>query len=500
MAIAIGIDIGTSSLKVVAMGEQGQVVASASSAYPVRHPFPGWDEQRVADWWRALRSATRRVLADPTAAGVPVAGIGFSGQMHGAVLLGSDHRPLRPAIIWSDARTTEEVARIEEMVPIRTLVDMTGNRASTSFTASKILWLAAHEPDLLTRARAIVQPKDAVRCNLTGELAADVSDASATLLFDLRRRTWSTDLCNRLGIEPGLLAPVLESAQPAGQVSRAAARVTGLPQGTVVAAGGGDAACSALGVGLGTDEARSPLLITLGTAGQAFAVSDRPIIEVDGRTHGLCYVAPRAWCQMGAILRAGSAVEWLAAATSVRPSRSTVSRLFGVAAATVPASDDPMFLPYLIGERSPHFDPDVRGAFAGLAAHHQVGHLARAVLEGVAFALRDAADAMAGAGVLWDHLRVSGGGARSQAWLQIIADAFNVPVEVADTTHGSARGAAMLGATAAGWFASVNEAAAAVRSVERVLLPDPDGVERSAQRLARFRELYRPLAAWSRMH
>lgn len=498
VAVSIGIDIGTSSVKVAAMDGGGRIVGHASAAYPVSHPRPGWDEQSVDSWWRAIGRATRALLARTEMGGATVAGVGLSGQMHGAVALDADGTPLRPAIIWSDARSTDEVASIEDLVPMRELIAVAGNRASTSFTASKILWLARHEPSVYARTAAIVQPKDAIRLLLTGELAADVSDGTGTLLFDVRRRDWSAELCTRLGIDRSLLAPALESPAVAGSVTRTAARAVGLPEGTVVAAGGGDAACSALGVGLGSSDARSPLLITLGTAGQAFAVSDHPVIEPDGRTHALCYVAPGAWAQMGAVLRAGAAMEWLAAAIGSRRGARTMTRLFAAAAACVPADDDPMFLPYLVGERSPHFDPNVRAAFVGLAAHHDLRHLARAVIEGVAFALRDAAAAMADAGIGWDHLRVSGGGARSDTWLQLLADLFGVPVEVADTEHGSARGAALLGAVAAGWFASVDEAASAVRTTTRVIDPNVAMGERALTRLARFRELYRPLSRLGR--
>lgn len=496
--VAVGIDIGTSSVKTVAIDESGRVIAEASSAYPVRHPRPGWDEQPVADWWRAARRATRAVMAHTDLRDKGVAGIGLSGQMHGAVALGRDRKPLRPAIIWSDARTTREVRAIERLVSRHELIAITGNRASTSFTASKMLWMASNEPSVYRRAAAVVQPKDAIRLRLTGELAADVSDASATLLFDLQRRDWSDELCRRLGIDRSVLAPVLESPAPAGTLTRDAALASGLPEGTLVVAGGGDAACSALGVGMGPASRTSPLLITLGTAGQAFAVCDHPVIETEGRTHGLCYVGPGAWCQMGAILRAGAAIEWLAGATSTTPTRKTVGRLFAAAAAVRPAADDPIFLPYLVGERSPHFDPTIRAGFVGLAAHHRLGQMARAVLEGVAFALRDAADAMAAAGVTWDHLRVSGGGARSQAWVALLADAFNAPVEVADTTASSARGAALLGGVGAGWFGSIEEAAAVARTTVRVVEPQPDGVELCSARLVRFRSMFAPLARLGR--
>jgi xylulokinase len=494
--VVVGIDLGTSSLKAVAVNREGQVVGQTSSAYPTHHPHHGWDEQEPADWWRALRRALRSLRAEPEIARATIRGVGFSGQMHGAVPIGADGRPVRPAIIWSDARTIREVEAMEERVSTHDLVALTGNRANTGFTAPKIIWMRDHEPERYAKTRAFIQPKDALRLRLTDKVAGDVSDASATLLFDLRGRTWSDELCTMLGVDRSLLPPLFESPQVAGHVTLSAARATGLPSGIPVAAGGGDAPCAALGVGLGGagSEDAGTLLLTLGTAGQAFAVTAEPLIEPEGRTHALCHVEPGAWYQMGAILQAGAAVEWLVRALGARPGPRASMRVFEAAASVTPAADDPYFLPYLVGERSPHLDPHVRGAFVGLASHHGLGHLARAVLEGVAFALRDAASAMEAVGVTWRAIRVTGGGARSGTWLQLLADSFAMPVELGSTAHGSGRGAALLGAVASGWFASVAEAAATAGRPTEIIHPNPDELNRAAQRLAIFRSLYQPLA------
>jgi xylulokinase len=462
----IGLDVGTTGLKGIAVSEDGRVEARAEEAYPLASPRPGWTEQDPELWWDACRRVQERLGSGDA--------IGLSGQMHGLVLLGADLRPLRPAILWNDGRTAAQCARIEATLGLEELVALTGNRALTGFTAPKLLWVREHDPEIYARVRHVLLPKDYVRFRLTGELATDVSDASGTLLFDVARRTWSERVLAALDIPAEWMPPALESPVTAGRTG------DGIP----VAAGGGDQAAGAIGVGV---DRPGPASVALGTSGVVFAALDAYRPDPGARVHTFCHARPGTWHAMGVMLSAAGSLRWLRDATAPG---ADFSALVEEAERWAPGAGGVRFLPYLSGERTPHADPDVRGAFVGLGLEHDRGALARAALEGVAYGLRDSLELLAAAGPRPAVGRVSGGGARSRLWLRIIASALGIPLERTEVEEGAAYGAALLGGVAGGVFPDVETAIArCVRPTGRVE-PDPAWAEVYEAGYARFRASY----------
>jgi len=490
--VSIGIDLGSSRVKLLALDEQGNALGVTMASYATESRRPGYAEQNPDRWWDALRMAMSEMLSRPALRGADVVALGLTGQMHSAVFLDAAGVPVRPALMWSDGRAEAETAEIEKRIPRSELVARTGNRSNVSFTAPKIMWVASHEPEVFARTRWIVQPKDAIRAHLTGEVAGDVSDASATLLFDLKARGWATDVCEKLGIDAELLPPLFESESLAGGLREDAARALGLPAGIAVAVGGADAPAAALGLGLAREEdANGTVLVSLGTGGQVLAPVAEPRADPEGRLHGLCHVVPGQWCVMAAILSAAASLDWVV--RLLRPDDPNGSRELLAAAAKVPAgSDGLIFLPYLRGERTPHFDPAARGALVGMRIDHGAPELTRAVLEGVAFALAEGLDLMRGVGVAPKSGVVAGGGV-NRLWQQIIADVLNLPVALGATEHGSARGAALLGAVAGGVIPSTTQGVPPLPADTRLMEPDPANVEIYAKASASYRELYRRL-------
>ena len=492
----LGIDLGTSFLKLQVIDAAGAAVAAAGAPVPLRVPRPGWAEQDPAAWWAALGAACRDLFAPGRVDPRSIAAIGLSGQMHGAVFLDDQGAGLRPCLIWMDARTTAQVAQIAERVPRATLIGITGNAPNTSFTATKVLWIQQHEPEVYARTRHILLPKDYLRLRLTGTYATDVSDASATLLFDLARRDWSPTLLDAFGIHPALLPPVHESVAPTGTITPEAAAATGLIAGTPVVAGGGDAECSAFGLGLAGDAASAGAALTsIGTSGQVFAVTDRPVIDPQGRIHSLCHVVPDRWHVMGAILAGGVALRWLRdILTPPGGPPPDYDTLTEEAAQVAAGADGLIFLPYLQGERTPHMDPQARGVFFGLRLDHTRAHLVRAVLEGVAFALRDGLEVVRELDIAPTEVRVAGGGASSALWRQIQRDIFALPVRTIGADHGGAYGAALLAAVGAGVFAG---AAGASRAIPLGARSDPDPAQVATYEAVyrRYRRLYPALRA-----
>ena len=468
--VLAGLDVGTSAVKGLAIDGDGRVAAVAQAPYPLSTPQPGWAEQDPADWW----VATQSVLEELRSQAGPLAGIGLSGQMHGLVALDAAGRVLRPAILWNDQRTGDQCAEIERTIGLERLISLTGNRALPGFTAPKLLWLRRHEPDVHARIARIMLPKDYVRLRLCGEFATDVSDASGTLLLDVAGRRWSEEVLEALAIDPAILPPVLESPQRAGETT----------DGVPVAAGAGDQAAGALGVGV---DRPGPVSVVLGTSGVVFAALPAFAADPQARVHAFCHAVPGGWHAMGVMLSAAGALRWLRDATEPGAS---YDDLVGAAARWPAGTEGLLFLPYLAGERTPHADPDARAAFAGLALRHDRGALVRAVMEGVAHGLRDSLDLVAELGGAPELGRVSGGGARSELWLEIVASALELPLERVAVDEGAAFGAAILGGVAAGTWPDVATAVAAtVRPGERIV-PRPDWVEvyRAARR--RYQALY----------
>jgi xylulokinase len=467
----IGLDVGTTGVKAIAISPEGQVLARAERAYPLSTPQPGWSEQNPEDWWRATEAALQALA---TADIRDVAGIGLSGQMHGLVCLDRHEQVLRPAILWNDQRTGIECSEIEERIGLERLISLTGNRALTGFTAPKLLWVHRHEPDIYSSVAHVLLPKDYVRLRLTGEHAIDVTDASGTLLFDVARRRWSDDVTAALDVPSSWLPPSLESAEISGRTA----------QGVPVAAGAGDQAAAALGVGV---DRLGPLSVVLGTSGVVFAHLPAFAADPQARVHVFCHAIPGAWHAMGVTLSAAGSLLWFrdALARGV-----PFAELDDEAARWPPGSDGLVFLPYLVGERTPHADPDARGAFVGLSPRHDRAAMARAVMEGVAYSLRDSRELLTALGVLAKDGRVAGGGARSRLWLRIVASALGLPLELTSTEEGSAYGAALLGGVVSGVFSDPHEAVDACVRVVDVVGPDPAWQEAYDKGYQRFRELY----------
>jgi xylulokinase len=474
LRVSVGLDVGTTGVKAVAVSPEGAVLASAERFYPLSTPYPGWSEQDPEAWWRAAEEALAEVSA-----GLDVAGIGLSGQMHGLVALDAEGRVLRPAILWNDQRTGEECAEIEELIGVERLIELTGNRALTGFTAPKLLWLRRHEPESFGRIARICLPKDYVRLRLTGEWATDVADASGTLLLDVARRRWSGEVLAALGVPEAWLPPVLESPEVSGRT----------PGDIPVAAGAGDCAAAALGVGI---DRPGPLSIVLGTSGVVFAALDGYHPEPAARVHVFCHAVPGAWHAMGVMLSAAGSLQWFR--DRLAPEAS-FDELVAEAERWDAGADGLFFLPYLAGERTPHADPDARGAFVGLSQHHDRGALVRAVLEGVAFGLRDSLELLRELGVEAEVARVSGGGSRGDAWLRIVASVLGLALETTVSEEGSAYGAALLGGVAGGVFDDVQDAVARCVRVARRIEPAASEAARYAILHARFRALYPALRA-----
>jgi xylulokinase len=469
----VGLDVGTTGIKALAISPDGAVLAGAEEEYPLSTPRPGWSEQDPDDWWTASERALSRLDAEE------VAGIGLSGQMHGLVLLDDAETVLRPAILWNDQRTAAECDEIEDRLGLARLVELTGNRALTGFTAPKLLWVRNNEPDVYGRVRHVLLPKDYVRLRLTGERAIDVADASGTLLFDVARRRWSAEVLSALEVRPEWLPPALESPAISGET------VDGVP----VAAGAGDQAAGAVGVGV---DRPGPVSVVLGTSGVVFAALPEYAADREARVHSFCHAVPGAWHAMGVMLSAAGSLRWFRDAAAPD---TPFAALTEAAEAWAPGAEGLVFLPYLAGERTPHADPDARGAFAGLSLRHDRGALARAVLEGVAYALRDSLELLAALGVRPEVGRVSGGGARSDLWLRIVASVLGIPLERTVVEEGAAYGAALLGGVAAGVFESVEEAVERCVRVRDVVEPVAAWREPYDEGYLRFRALYPALKA-----
>ncbi len=470
MTLLVGLDVGTSSVKGLLIAPDGEIVARAEVPHELSTPRPGWAEQDPEDWWAGAQA----VLEQLRRAG-PIAGIGLAGQMHGLVALDASDRVLRPAMLWNDGRTAAQCAEIEATIGVHELVALTGNRALPGFTAPKLRWLARHEPEIHARIAHVLLPKDYVRLRLCGEHATDVADASGTLLFDVRARRWSAPVLEALDVDPAWLPRALES--PA---------VSGLdPDGIAVAAGAGDQAAGAVGVGV--DRAGGPVSVVLGTSGVVFAASEAYAADPAARIHAFCHALPGAWHAMGVMLSAAGSLRWL---RDVVSPGGDVGTLVSEARAWEPGAEGLTFLPYLAGERTPYADPDARGAFAGLSLRHDRGALVRAVLEGVAFGLRDGLDLVAEVSGPPAIGRVSGGGARSRLWLQIVASVLELPLQRTAVDEGASFGAALLGGVAAGVFADVHEAVAACVRPGEIVEPVEAWIEPYREAREHFRALY----------
>lgn len=489
MSYALGIDVSTTATKALVIDHDGAVAAVGSSSYGFDIPQPMWTEQDPHLWWDAAVESIRQALAEGDITGADIDAIGMTGQMHGSVLLDDEGDVVRPAILWNDQRTEAECEEIRRRVGRERLIRLTGNDALTGFTAPKLLWVANNEPENWARVRTILLPKDYVRFRLTDERAVDVAGGSGTVLFDLAARTWSQEILEALAIDPSLCPPTFEGPAVTGVVSAEAAAATGLRAGTAVVGGGGDQSANAVGVGAVDSRV---VALSLGTSGVVFAASDSPKVDAEARVQSFCHAVPGRWHMMGVMLSAAGSLRWLR--DSLAPEVDFGDLVEG--AAEVPAgSDGLIFLPYLTGERTPHPDPKARGAFVGLTVGHDLRHMTRAVLEGVAFGLKDGLDLMGAAGVPPPKsIRASGGGTRSALWRQILADVLDAVIETVATEEGAAYGTALLALVGSGEFETVDMAVEATVRSTPAASPSRDAeIYQNIHR--RYQELYPALKA-----
>ena len=489
MANVIGIDASTTATKAVLVDETGAVVGVGMAEYGFETPHPLWSEQDPGLWWDGAVAAIRAVLRSTGVAGSEVVGVGLTGQMHGLVLLDAADAVLRPAILWNDQRTAEACDEVRAAVGPQRLIDITGNDALTGFTAPKLVWVRDHEPEIWSRVAHVLLPKDYVRLRLTGEHALDKADGAGTLLFDLAARDWSPTVLDALGIDRAWMPPTFEGPEITGVVSPSAAEATGLAAGTPVVAGGGDQSANGVGVGAVVP---GVVALSLGTSGVVFATTESASIrDPRGQVHAFCHAVPARWHLMTVMLSAAGSLRWFRDALA--PGED-FGALAASAADVAAAGDGLFFLPYLTGERSPHPDPLARGAFVGLTVGHDRRHLTRAVLEGVAFGLRDGLDQMVAAGMPAPaQVRASGGGTASPVWRKILADILGCELATVSTTEGAAYGASLLAAVGAGWFPTAEAASEGLVRVTPMAAPGPDA-PRYAEAHAVYRELYPALA------
>jgi xylulokinase len=502
----LGLDLGTTGIKAAIFdAESGKPVASAVAAYALHHPHPGWAEQDPADWWNAAVQAIRSCLEQAEQAGYlasSIRGLGISGQMHGAVLLDASGQVLRPAIIWSDQRTQAECDQITQAVGAQRLIELVSNPALPGFTAPKILWVRNHEPFVWSQVRQVLLPKDWLRYRLTGVPGIEISDAAGTCLCDVAHGAWSQDVLAALDLDPTLLPPIVGAAKVAGFVTHEASTLTSLPEGLPVAGGGADNACAAVGAGIIRP---GQALVSIGTSGVVLAFSDVPQVDRTGpvpRVHTFNHAVSGAWYLMGVTQAAGLSLRWvrdeLGAAereAALAEGRDVYDILAGEAGSAPPGSEGLVFLPYLQGERTPVLDSQARGGWIGLTARHTRSHLIRAVMEGVAFSLKECLDVLGSTGISITQIHATGGGARSPLWRQILADVFAQPLTPLATEEGPALGAAMLAGVASGVYPSIAEASERIVRLGEAVAPHERDAQTYSQLYAIYRDLYPALSA-----
>lgn len=493
MAYLIGVDLGTSGTKTVLFAEDGTVAASCTIEYPLYQPQNGWAEQDPLDWWNAVCGTTKAVIAKAGISASEIKGVGLSGQMHGLVMLDKSGNVLRKSIIWCDQRTAKECEEITQKVGAENLIKITANPALTGFTASKIMWVKNNEPEIYEKCAHILLPKDFIRYKLTSEFATEVSDASGMQLLDVPNRKWSDQVLDALQIEKSLLGKVYESPEITGKVTKAASDLTGLAEGTAVVGGAGDNAAAAVGTGTVQD---GRAFTTIGTSGVVFAHTSKLSIDPKGRVHTFCCAVPGAWHVMGVTQGAGLSLKWfrdnfcheeMIAAAGMKKDPYF---LMDKQAEEIPiGSDRLLYLPYLMGERTPHLDPNCRGVFFGLSAMHTRQHLLRAVMEGVTFSQRDSVEVLREMGVSINEMLACGGGGSSPLWRQMLADIYGCPVKTVVSKEGPALGVAILAGAGTGVYSSVQDGCAAVIKTN----PPQNPISQNSAEYEKFYNIYRAL-------
>jgi len=491
MPLFLGLDIGTSGAKAIVCDGDGHIVAMALAEYPISSPHPLWSEQNPSDWWQGAQQAIRDVVSAVDAS--QIMGIGLTGQMHGSVFLDANNQVIRPALLWNDQRTAAECAEINQRIGTQRLIEIAGNPALTGFQAPKILWVRNHEPANFARIAHILLPKDYIRLLLSGVYATDAADTAGTLLIDLTSRDYSDEILAALEIKREWLPTVYEGPSITSYLTADVATALGLTAGIPIIAGGGDNAAAAIGTGI----IKSGVVnSSIGTSGVVFAHSDNIALDPHGRLHTFCHSVPGAWHMMAVTLSAGGAFGWLRNTLRQTGASDLSYDDLTAAAANVPAGAEGLiFLPYLSGERTPHLDPLARGAFVGLTTRHGIGHMARAVMEGVTFSLRDGIEIMRELGVPTTDVRATGGGGKSPLWRQMQADIYNAPVSTLAAEEGPAYGAALLAGVGTGHFADVNDAVTRCVRVVATTQPNPAMVAKYNQIYAIYRTMYSHLSA-----
>ncbi|MFH1228479.1 MAG: xylulokinase [Planctomycetota bacterium] len=497
MKYLLGIDIGTTGVKTLLINQKGGIVGRSIKEYPMQIPKPGWAEQNPRDWWQATVSSIKEIFRTNKIKPGDVKSIGLSGQMHGSVFLDRNNKVLRPCILWCDQRTAKECDYITKKIGSKRLIELVGNPALTGFTAGKVLWVRNNEPVIYKKISKVLLPKDYIRFRLTGVFATEVSDASGTLFLDVKNRRWSEELLASLDVPLSWMPECYESTEITGCVAGPAAALTGLKSGTPVVGGGGDQAAQAIGTGIVT---AGIISVNIGTSGVVFAYSDKPLFDPDGRIHTFCHAVPRKWHVMGVMLAAGGSLRWfrdnlgipeieIARRRKVDPYEILIESVKEVP----PGSEGLVFLPYLSGERTPHSDPDARGVFFGLSLKHTKNHLVRSVLEGVCFGLRDSLEIMKGLGIPVKEIRLSGGGARSKIWAQILADVLNKEIVTVEPAEGSAYGAALLAGIGAGLYQNAGQACKSAIKIKGRIKPSGKNVIAYDKSYELFKSLYSAL-------
>ena len=482
--------MGTGGTRALLIDQSGRLVSSATEEHqPFASPKIGWAEQHPDDWWRATCLAVRKGLAGRNLSAKDIACVGFSGQMHGAVLLDEKDGVVRPALIWCDVRTEKQGRDLTRALGLQRLIQLTCNPALPNFTLTKVLWVRENEPENWRRARHLLLPKDYVRFRLTGERATDMADASGTLLLDVAHRRWSSEMLDAAALDESLLPKLYESPDVCAKVSAEGAAACGLAAGTPVVAGAGDQAAGAVGMGIVSPGTVSA---TIGTSGVVFAATDRPALDSRGRVHTFCHAIPGRWHVMGVTQAAGLSLRWFrdTLTLGLNDAAASYDQLTAEAAKIPPGSDGLLWTPYLMGERTPHLDGSARGALVGLTASHTRGHIVRAILEGVAFSLRDTFTLFQEMNVPVNSIRLGGGGARSPLWRQIQADVYGHSAEIVEAEEGAAYGAALLAGVGAGIWPTVDAACAAAVRVASRIAPQPAAVATLNTGYAAFRRVY----------
>lgn len=494
MSYVIGVDLGTSGTKTVLFDEIGNVIASHTVEYPLYQEKNGWAEQDPLDWYNATITTIKTVLDKSNIDSAEIKGIGLSGQMHGLVMLDKDFNVLRKSIIWCDQRTGKECEEITEIVGAEKVIEITANPVLTGFTASKIRWVMKNEPDIFEKCRYILLPKDYVRLMLTGELATEVSDASGMQLLDVPNRKWSKTMLDALNISEDMLGKVYESPEITGEITQKVADITGLKKGTIVVGGAGDNAAASVGTGVVED---GKAFTTIGTSGVVYAHTSKVTIDPKGRVHTFCCAVPNCWHVMGVTQGAGLSLKWFR--DNFCTSEKETAKLMGVdeyylmdkEAEKIPVGADRLlYLPYLMGERTPHLDPNARGMFFGLSAIHGKSHMLRAVLEGVAYSLRDCVEVFREMNINVNDMMACGGGGTSPLWRQMLADLYTCDVKTVASKEGPALGVGILALTGSGVYSSVQEACANIIKTDKVQAPINDNIPKYEKYYQLYREIY----------